>query len=76
MIEKLRKQNGETSEDLLRLLERMQAELDVVRAAEYIRKLENAQMEALLRRYKSYIKDLEAAIRTVRSAIEVVTRAR
>lgn len=90
MIEKLRRQleNGETPDrgDLLRLLvrlERMQdreAELGVDRVdqATYIRKLErdNEQLEDLLRKYKSYIKKLEAAIRTVRSVTEGVTRAR
>lgn len=90
MIEKLRRQleNGETPDrgDLLRLLvrlERMQdreAELGVDRVdqAAYIRKLEkdNEQMEDLLRKYKGYIKKLEAAIRTVRSVTEGVTRAR
>lgn len=90
MIEKLRRQleNGETPDrgDLLRLLvrlERMQdreAELGVDRVdqATYIRKLErdNEQLEGLLRKYKSYIKKLEAAIRTVRSVTEGVTRAR
>lgn len=90
MIEKLRRQleNGETpsKEDLLRLLvrlERMQdreAELGVDRVdqATYIRKLEkdNEQLEDLVRKYRDYIKKLEAVIRTVRSVTEGVTRAR
>lgn len=90
MIEKLRRQleNDETPSkgDLLRLLvrlERMQdreAELGVDRVdqATYIRKLEkdNEQLEDLVRKYRDYIKKLEAVIRTVRSVTEGVTRAR